>query len=252
MDKVKNKGFVSNVYVVVNTIITISFLLFFLILFWFDKNKISFPVYMALLLALGTVINFLLYLNAASAYRTYEINNLGIRCGKIRIKFENIEKVSICRGYVEEYFGFSFFERLTGVSQHNEIYVEEMICINCDFEPLNSKKSKKCVYIPKNKKTDALMRKYCKKYEQVKKESDKREKAQTNREIKSRIIMLAFVTLFFVFIITLLAMNGFLNVYKAILLSVVGLLLLFLLSFKPFVTCFFASEISGENLKATK
>ena len=239
MNEIKDKGFVSGIYVCVNFISMISFFAL-ASTFFFSDDKFLYIAYILFLLLSGIIIQISQYLRAPAAYRRFAINATGIRCGNIFIKHEDVDYIKICRGYVNERFGFQFFENITGVSQHNEVYVEELICINCSFIGYNRKASKRCIYIPKNKKTDMIMKAYCVEYvKALEMQSHKlQNKVTVNSNLKLRITATSILCLLLTVFLMLTFVNGLINIYKMICLFPIGILLIMLLSLKPYITDF--------------
>jgi len=242
----KAQGFVSNIYVFVNFITAvIGGIFFILLIFLGDNNFYYIPA--TLFLVYHAMFSFLTdYRHAPVAYRRFTVNSEGVRCGKLFVKFENIERIVFRRGYIEEYYGFKFWEDFSGMEQHIEIYVEDMICINCDFEGFKTKKSEECIYVPRNKKTDMLMRKYCDKYATlVNSLADKYE--NTTQKCKGKISSRVFgvIVLFFMIslITVMLVANDMMSIYKVVFLIPMGLLWILLLVFKDRVTMFVSSRI---------
>ena len=161
MLQVKSRGFVSNIYVYTSIVVSASMALFassFLFFFSFD-------------MLLSTLVFLFVFLFmffgqamwAPFSCKRFCVSAEGIKCGKLLIKYSDVEKISIAPGHIKERFGFRFVENMFGINQHSPVYVEDIICINCDFVDFK-KPMKECIYIPKNALTHRLLMRYCEKY----------------------------------------------------------------------------------------
>ena len=234
----KAKGFVSCVYVFYNLVTAVVFGAFIFACLFSKETCVP-----AILFAL---VGFAFYfigncLRAPIACKRFFINSEGIGYGKAFIKHEDIERVVICRGYVEKWFGFRFVENLSGIEQHDEIYAGDMICINCDFRGFRGKKNKNAVYIPRNKNTDSIMRKYCTAYAsqfpEIKDETQ--EKIEKNsRKTLWRIVRVSLIYLVLSIIIILLAGNGVIGICKAAFITLFLFLWGFLAAFEEQISDF--------------
>ena len=234
----KAKGFVSSVYVVYNlfTAVIFGFLIFVCV---FSKEA----VLPAVLLAFGGFAFYFLpnRLRAPIAYKRFTLKSEGILYGKNFIKYEDIERVVVCRGYVEKWFGFRFVEKLSGIEQHAEICAGDMICINCDFRGFRGRKNKNAVYIPRNKNTDSVMRKYCTAYaSQIPETKDEtREKTEKNsRKTLWRLVAASLVCLILSGVIVLLAGNGAFGICRAAFIILFLFLWSFLVAFEDHISDF--------------
>ncbi len=161
------KGFVSNKLVLYNTLIAASFVATFTSLIVFDQNSVSLGI--GVFLFFFTFAFFAARSIAPFAYKRVRIDSCGIRCGKNYLPYSDIEKISVVHGRVKEWWGYRFvkehhFRAFEALRLPLDVYVEDMICFNCNFVGFKKKATRGCIYIPKNKKTDAILRKYCDKY----------------------------------------------------------------------------------------
>ena len=162
------KCFVSNELVLYNTLISASLAALFAFLFVFDENS--------LLLGVGVFLFFFIFVfwaernGAPFAYKRVRIDPCGIRCGKTYLAYSDIEKISVAHGRVKEWWGYRFteehyFRPFEALQLPLDLYVEDMLCFNCNFVGFKKKKATRgCIYVPRNEKTDAILRKYCDKY----------------------------------------------------------------------------------------
>lgn len=159
---VQVKGFGSNIYVYVNLFFALVGILCSSVLFVISgwNFNIVLPLLMISFLIAANFIST--YIFAPLAYKRFMIDSQGIYFGKTFIEYGNISSVKLARGYIDERFNFKFVEDFLSIKQHRTIYVEDVICINCEFAGFETKKP--CVYIPKTKNTDALLRQYCNQY----------------------------------------------------------------------------------------
>lgn len=162
------KCFVSNELVLYNTLISASLAALFAFVFVFDENS--------LLLGVGVFLFFFTFVfcaernSAPFAYKRIRIDSCGVRCGKAYVAYSDIEKISVARGRVKEWWGYRFteehyFRPFEALQLPLDVYVEDMLCFNCNFVGFKKEKATRGrVYVPQNKKTDAILRKYCDKY----------------------------------------------------------------------------------------
>jgi hypothetical protein len=106
------------------------------------------------------------YLEAPFIYKRVTLTDEGIKCGKNFVKYEDIETIKIYCCYHRASKSGSLI-KFPFESQIIEVFVGEIICINCNFTGFGFKGSKGRIYIPKNEKTDAILRKHIEKYSSV-------------------------------------------------------------------------------------
>ena len=163
--KSKNVFWMSPIYIVLTAVICLlggvgislsalfidnsSYLLFFVPLFCFSFLNFSW-----------------FYLEAPFIYKRVTLTDEGIKCGKNFVKYEDIETIKIYCCYHRASKTGSLI-KVPFESQIIEVFVGEIICINCDFTGFGFKGSKGRIYIPKNEKTDAILRKHIEKYSSV-------------------------------------------------------------------------------------
>ena len=243
MVQMKVRGFVSNVYFYVNLLLSAFLALLFAMLLVIEGRSFSlpnilFPCIVFCFVMLGE------FLHAPKAYKRFSITSSGVRCGKEFIRFEEIEKIAICKGCVHEWFGFRFIENVFGILQHTEIYVEDMICINCDYRGFNAKN---LIYIPRNSQTDQIMRTYCKNYNEI---SDIRNKEtfggcfSYGERFLGRIIAVCILCLLAVVAMVFAMIYGNVSVYKAIILASFGIAWMIMAVFKREIAALISKRIS--------
>ncbi len=239
MVRMKSKGCVSNIYVCINIICGVAFAALFSFLSCFDGHD-----FLAIPFVLIFCVCFMLFYGVNSfkapfAFKKYQINSNGIYCANSFIPFEDIKSICVERGYVQERFGFRFLEELTGIPQHTDIYLEMLICVNCNFVGY-SRKPHGRIYIPLNEKSHKLMLQNCRLYVEV---LDDVKATLNNREKKlkkSKLYFLAvlLVIAFLCFSCVLFVANNLINIYKGIIVLTLGVLLIVLLAFKRTIVCF--------------
>lgn len=240
MVQIKVKGFVSNIYAFLN-LFTTGVWGIFVIFITLPTNEDVSCVPMIFVLCVGiTVYFFSNYLCAPIAYARFFMNSSGIGCGKEFVRYENIERIVICRGYVEKGFGFRFLENVLGIQQHTEIYVEDMICINCDSVNFRMRLAKGRMYIPINKKTDSIMRMYCKDYTSII-DAKNRDCSYAfewrRRNIGFYIITTALLFLVLLGIALIAIVNGAISIYRGVAIVMTGFAWIVLASFENEIAC---------------
>ena len=255
MVQIKYNGFVSNIYFCVNLLLAIVFGLFFTSLIWlFDNAQVHAVHYLILFCFAVILVIFVEYFRSPAIFKRVVINSEGIRCGKLFVKYENIEKITVTRGCVYEWFGLSWFQDMTGIPQHAEVTVEDIICINCDFQGFKSKKAKGCIYIPRNQQTDEILRRYSEDYADL---SDALlSEGESNFKIRDkyetiRVIGISLLLLFVSVLLIFSAILGYTSAYKIAIVLPLGIILILLSGFKNHATSFLKKRIN-EKLKLTK
>ena len=161
------KGFVSNELVLYNTLISASLAALIASIFIFSGNNIP--------LGIGAFFSLFVFVFLAEksyapfAYKRVCIDSRGIRCAGKYLSYSEVEKISLAHGRVKYWREFLrrefYFRALESLRLPTDLYVEDMICFDCTFAGFQKKKETQgCVYIPKNKRTDAILRKYCNDY----------------------------------------------------------------------------------------
>ena len=164
MVQLKYRGFLSNRHVMLDGI-------FFLAIIGFGNLSAFFIAHDIILNLIVTSFVFvtvppILYFSAPMAYKRVYIDEAGIKCGREFISFSDIRSVNIVSGYIRHWYGFPFLERTLGITQSYDVYAGEIVCINCtDFDP-DDRKSKN-IYVGKNKKSLAVLKKYCEQFRDV-------------------------------------------------------------------------------------
>ena len=244
---VQIKGFVSNIYVYTILFVGMIGSTFLSVFYYFVSD--SFSVFNILIFFSFIIFIFLRRLGAPFAFKRFSLNSEGIKFDKMFLKYAEIKTISIERGCVEEY-NSRFFENLTFINQHDDIFVEEMICINCLYSGFKPKRKNNLIYIPRNRKTDAFMRKYCKAYENAVEESNQN---HTYYPPKSRYrIFIFFLPLcFFSFVLCMIVAslftNGELNVFELVCVLILGFASIITFCFRYYITSF----ISNKSVKTT-
>lgn len=227
MVQVKHKGFISNIYVFYNLITAVFFTSLFAVLIWSNREGFPYLLFLCMLPFIFFAVQVIYYIRAPIAYGKYEINAEGVRCREKFIKYEEISRITICESYVAEWFGFRFVETFLGVSQHEKVSIEDMICLNCEFMGYKSKKAKSCIYIPKNKKTDALLKKYCIVYTDLlnaNPEKCNRELSMYDGRNTVCIVYTAIMSSIIFIACVLLVSNGIISILRAVLVATTGTL----------------------------
>lgn len=162
---VQVKGFVSNIYFYIclaQALLSAGFVISVLPI---PHDPKSFLGSLVILCAAVVFLSIPGYVIAPLAYKRFTVSERGIKLGKRFIGYEDIKSITVERmAYFDMCWGFNFIEHYSGMSQHDEIYLEDMICINCDFGGFQNTAS---VYLPRNRKTDAALRKFCRAYEEI-------------------------------------------------------------------------------------
>ena len=249
----KNKntysGFVSNVYVFLNTVIS---LLFAALASVAVMAFASFGVALLVFPIVAAIIMLARYLYSPIPYKAVDLTSDGVRCGKKFVRYADIKSAYITSGRVDEKFGFSFLEDALGIPQHLEIYTEDIICINSEPKGLSGRDAKECIYLPKNKKTDAILRAKSQVYRAVAKRYDKEEKHPLNFMegiSKARVAYAAIASAVLIFIYVLLCGTGEIEIYECILLALFTLLLAAFAGFKDAVAVIFRNSKRQEKNK---
>lgn len=224
MVRLKYKGFVSNIYVWFKTVQFLLFVAFFSGLIWmvdpFQIALLAFPI-------LCVVFMLIHYMRTPIPYKIVSLDADGVKCGKEKIRYEDITQIHISDAYISERFGSVLLENALGISQHIEMYVENMICINCEFQGLKGKRANQCIYIPKNAKTDSILRRFSSTYTAIADKMTGVEKREYNPFGKKKINVFCTVAcnVFWCALLVLLAENGFLEYYKVGIVLPIGMIL---------------------------
>lgn len=237
------RGFVSNIYVYMSFIQATMAILFFAILVVFEKNLLK--AELILFLGLICLVFFLIqYLRAPRAFSRVILNSEGIRCGAVFIRYDDIKTVSISKGYAENWFGFRHLESLTGIYQHRELRFEDMICINCDFKGY---RTKRCVYIPKNRKTESILTSYSQKF-MVLFNNHTEQLAEKPKIINTYTVLylagVLAICLVFCVVMVLIVSAGLITAYKLALLIPIGLIIILTEAFKELILAFVLRKIN--------
>lgn len=235
MVPVRYKGFVSNVYVLISLIQSVIFAAPLSLLLQCVSEDFSALLFLGTFFAIFVCLAAEPLRYASVAFQRVTLTAEGVRCGKSFIPYENIEKISVKAAYIDEWFGFRYIESAIGASQHNEIYTENMICINCDFLGFG-RTAKQCIYIPQNRKTEELLMSFCEAYRACEEKHPEASSYVSRVEKKQFILrMVAAVTICLILLggALLLMANGIDKAYA----------LAFLIPF--FVFRFFKSELSS-------
>ena len=235
MVSVKASGFLSGIYVKLHLITLVLFAsLWFSVIVIDSKDITSVIPFLVFLAFLCLLFYIRFYVPSPYAYKRFVINSSGIKVDDMEMKFENIKTITIERGYIFEWFGFKFIEKVTGIIQHEEIYLEEMICINGGFEGFKKKK----IYVPMTKETDKAMRTYCDAYAPVANRfaSEGRGFITLNKKHEILKIIIMFIAAAIAAAIMIAcSVSGIFSVYKAIIVWALIVLNMFVILFKNFV-----------------
>ena len=117
------------------------------------------------------------------------------------------------------------------------IYVENMICINCSSVNLRKKLSKGCLYIPINKKTDSIMRTYCKDYASIIDATNKDCSYIIERRRMNYVITTTLISLMLLVIVSIAIVNGAISIYRGVVVIASGLALILLTAFENEIAC---------------
>ena len=174
----KVKGFVSNIYVfltliypVLGFLIVANTVSLILIEEGFSVMLIPLVIFLLGFFIGGFFIG--LYRIAPVAYKRFSLSEEGVSFGGRSLKWSEIESINIKCGFVKIWYGHSLFKKSFWMGSYDEIPVEDIICINCDFSTFRGKAAKNCIYIPRNAKTEQVMQEYCPNYAAVADERDK-------------------------------------------------------------------------------
>ncbi len=160
--QLKVKGFVSNIYVYLNMFLSAFGAFLFATLAYFIEHQIILSIVLFSVFFIFDFFSPCLY--AKYAYVRFCIDEKGIKCGKKYITYDSIKDVNLVEGSIEEKIGPFKVDNYTGRIRGIEIFLEDMICINCDFSGFKGANQGEKFYIPRNKKTDMILKKYCKRY----------------------------------------------------------------------------------------
>lgn len=156
MARIKYKSFVSNRYVFWNMCVSILFGAFLSMLATFGdsiwRSLLCFSLF-------GTAAFGAFSIQAPFAYQRIKIDQNGVRCGRMAVSYADIQSISVVTGYVPEWRGV-----LLMGSMYENIYIEDMICINCEFAGFRLRKAKGCMYVPRNARSERLLAEYCAQY----------------------------------------------------------------------------------------
>lgn len=233
-EQMKNKysGFVSNVYVLINTVASLLWALFLSVMVMAIHSWRMALVFFPIACVLYILAH---YFPAPIPYKAVDLTDTGIRCGKRFVKYSEITTVNIVNGNLSERYGFPFIENSLGVNQHNEICLEDMICINGEPKGLNGRAAKNSVYVPLNRKTDAILREESRVYRTA---ADRRLKEGrqmprlTDGISRSLVVRAAVTSLLWGAMLVLLGGNGFFKIYECILIFVIFMILMVVEVFK--------------------
>lgn len=162
MVQLKYRAFASNKYAYIQLFQLGAIAIFSALFTYFLIDDIVFSL--VLLIIVPTFFFLFFYLSNPLAYKRVCVNSEGIRCGKTFVKYSDVINVTIVDGYVEEWQGFRFLEKTFGITQSIDYYIGDIICVNCEFNGFKPKNPEKYIYIPKNKKSEEILERYCEKY----------------------------------------------------------------------------------------
>ncbi|MBQ8689021.1 MAG: hypothetical protein IJ515_01495 [Clostridia bacterium] len=223
MDLPRVKGFGSNIYVALNFVGAL-----FVVLYLSGLAAVSGGGFNALWFAtvfciFGAALTLFQRARAPLAYKRFSVNSEGVRFGNRLVKYSEIHSINVSSAYVNEWFGFAAFESLTGRRAHTEIPTEDVICINCEFRGYGRKQTDGCIYVPRNKKTDALLKKYCKAYADIQaNKSEKCDKATNRGAVLYYVLATAILCVAVCFVTAMFFVQGLINVVGVALLVACG------------------------------
>lgn len=167
MVSLKYNSFANNLYVNLSLVISVTeaILLFVIMIFMTDFQDLAIKIFFSCVVGIMIFLSF--YINAPMAFFRIQLTDTGIGFGKQNIAYKDIQTISIAKARVSTWFGFRFLEDCLGVPQHFDSYYGEVICVNCNFSDFKAKKGQSKIYLPKNKRTVALMKQYCTKFNQA-------------------------------------------------------------------------------------
>ena len=156
------KGFIGSIFVYLNLISGILFVLFVISNFLlFGEFHPLLPVFLLACLAVKFIVDYTI---SPLAYTRYKIDGYGIKCGKVLIKYDEIESVSLHHGVIYSWYGFRLLEEYTGFKQHFNIHVGTILSINGSFTSFDAENAKQSLCIPLTKKVCELLKIHCPKH----------------------------------------------------------------------------------------
>ena len=152
------KGFIGSIFVYLNLISGMLFVLFVI------SNFLLFGEFHPLLPFFLLACFIVDYTISPLAYTRYKVDGDGIKCGKVLIKYDEIENVSLHHGVIYSWYGFRLLEEYTGFKQHFNIHVGTILSINGSFSSFDSENAKQSLCIPLTKKVHELLKIHCPKH----------------------------------------------------------------------------------------